>query len=351
MNIICADDERLALNLLTSTVKEILPEAQIHAFKTGREVLGFAETTVCQIAFLDINMGQSNGIELAYKLKIINPKINIIFVTGYDEFYREAFDLHASGYVLKPVTKEALLKEINALRIPLDDGGAKTQNDAEIKKESPVLEKPYGYDEEFALIKKSAESKSENLQTENENSEKKSKGISGFFSNPWKESDQPYSEYEKMERLVSGEEEESNSEKLVVKTFGNFELFYKGEIVKFKRSKSKELIAYLIDRKGASVQTQELVAALWEDQVVDHNTRSQLQNLTADIRSTFDRLGIKNVFLKGFNSYAIKVENVDCDYYKFLAGDVPAINSFMGEYMNNYSWGEFTLGALTTRSR
>ncbi len=349
MNIICADDERLALNLLTSTVKELLPEAQIHAFKTGREVLGFAETTVCQIAFLDINMGQTNGIELAYKLKIINPKINIIFVTGYDEFYREAFDLHASGYVLKPVTKEALLKEINALRIPLNDVGLKVQNNAEIKKHSSVLEDFYSYDEEFSLIKKS-ESKSENLKTENENSEKKSKGSSGFFSNSWKESEQPYSEYEKMERLVSGEED-SNFEKLVVKTFGNFELFYKGEIVKFKRSKSKELIAYLIDRKGASVQTQELVAALWEDQVVDHNTRSQLQNLTADIRSTFDKLGIKNVFLKGFNSYAIKVENVDCDYYKFLAGDVPAINSFMGEYMNNYSWGEFTLGALTTRSR
>lgn len=294
MTVICADDERLALSLLTSVVKEVLPEADIHSFKTGREVLGFASETQCQIAFLDINLGQSNGIELAYKLKVLNPQINIIFVTGYDEFYREAFDLHASGYILKPVTKEAVQKEIDSLRTPVEN----------IYDTNGLEEIP------------------EVLPVESENTEIRNSARTSV-----------------------------DSEKLVVRTFGNFELFYKGELVKFKRSKSKELLAYLIDRKGSSVQTQELVAVLWEDQTVNHNTRSQLQNLTADIRSTFNELGIKNVFLKGFNSYAIKVENVDCDYYKFLAGDVPAINSFMGEYMNNYSWGEFTLGALSTRSR
>jgi len=281
MNVICADDERLALELLTSVVKTLLPDANVSGFQTGKSCVDYAQKNKCQIAFLDINLGQTNGIELAYKLKVINPRINIIFVTGYDEYYREAFELHASGYVLKPVTKEAIEKEIQALRIPLEE------------------------EEEIEVLPDMTEEVQQKSQ---------------------------------------------NTQKLVIKTFGNFELFYNGQIVKFKRSKSKELLAYLVDRKGAAIQTKELVSILWEDETSNHNTRSQLQNLSSDIRATFKELGIEEAFIKGFNSYAINLDLVDCDYYKFLAGDVPAINSFMGEYMNNYSWGEFTLGALESRA-
>jgi len=37
---------------------------------------------------------------------------------------------------------------------------------------------------------------------------------------------------------------------------------------------------------------------------------------------------------------------IDCDYYRFLEGDVRAINSFTGQYMSAYSWAEFTTGYL-----
>lgn len=64
------------------------------------------------MAFLDIDMRGTNGMELAKRLKENQPKINIIFVTGYSEYMGDAFSIHASGYVLKPPTKEKIELEI-----------------------------------------------------------------------------------------------------------------------------------------------------------------------------------------------------------------------------------------------
>ena len=70
------------------------------------------KNTPADIAFLDINMRGMTGVELAKKLKDLCPKINIIFVTGYEEYKGDAMDLRASGYILKPVTKEQIDKEL-----------------------------------------------------------------------------------------------------------------------------------------------------------------------------------------------------------------------------------------------
>ena len=119
MNIIAADDEQLALESLVEAIEEASPNTKIYSFKKASEVLKFAESTLCEIAFLDIEMRGITGIDLAKALKDINPKINIIFVTGYSEFMKDAFSLHASGYVLKPPTREAIEKELKELRNPV----------------------------------------------------------------------------------------------------------------------------------------------------------------------------------------------------------------------------------------
>ena len=61
-----------------------------------------------------------NGVELAKKLKDINPKLNIIFVTGFDQYTGDAMKLHASGYIMKPVTKEKVEAELAELRHPIE---------------------------------------------------------------------------------------------------------------------------------------------------------------------------------------------------------------------------------------
>lgn len=85
----------------------------------SEELLEFAEREHIDIAFLDINMRGITGLELAEKLEKINPRLNIIFVTGFNDYKSEAMDLHASGYIMKPATAEDILGEIRFLRFPV----------------------------------------------------------------------------------------------------------------------------------------------------------------------------------------------------------------------------------------
>ncbi len=105
MKILCVDDEPLALKMLEMSVKKAKPDAEVSAFRKPRELLEAAQQGGCDIAFLDIHMRGMNGVELAKELKTVNPKMNIIFVTGFSDYAGDAMSLHASGYIMKPVNQ------------------------------------------------------------------------------------------------------------------------------------------------------------------------------------------------------------------------------------------------------
>ena len=117
MRMIAADDEALALEMMAEAIREAYPKAQLYEFRSPSKVLEFArENPPCDIAFLDIRMRGMSGVELARELKKLSKKINIIFVTSYDEFTGDAMDMHASGYIMKPVTVEKVRAEVSDLR-------------------------------------------------------------------------------------------------------------------------------------------------------------------------------------------------------------------------------------------
>lgn len=123
MKIIAVDDEEIALENLESAIHEAKPSAEVAAFDKSSAALAYASENKCEVAFLDINMGGTSGIALAKKLKFANPEINIIFTTGYSEYALEAVGMHASGYILKPITPEKVLYELNDLRFPVKTEG------------------------------------------------------------------------------------------------------------------------------------------------------------------------------------------------------------------------------------
>lgn len=127
---------------------------------------------------------------------------------------------------------------------------------------------------------------------------------------------------------------------LYVQCFGNFEVFCDGEPVVFERKHTKELLAYLVDRRGALVSMGELMAVLWEDKPDTASRRSQLRTLIADLRRTFERLGYPHVVIKQRGAVAISLLPEECDYYSFVGGEPGSINSYCGEYMCQYSWAE-----------
>ncbi len=119
MRILACDDEPLALEMLTDAISEAKPDAELHGYRKQTELLEDAKNNGCDIAFLDIHMRGMNGVELAKNLKELNPKMNIIFVTGFDEYTGDAMRLRASGYIMKPVTAEKVAEELKELRFPI----------------------------------------------------------------------------------------------------------------------------------------------------------------------------------------------------------------------------------------
>ena len=119
MKIVAVDDEIIALEGLMKSISEVVPNADLCGFRYPDDALEHIKSHGADIAFLDIEMMKMNGVELAEELKKINPDINVIFSTGYGHYRDVAFDMHASGYLVKPITVEKVKKEIQNLRRPI----------------------------------------------------------------------------------------------------------------------------------------------------------------------------------------------------------------------------------------
>lgn len=256
MRFLLADDEKIMLEQLKDILAELRPEAEICAFSWPLDALAAAEKQRMDIAFLDIEMGGMNGLRMAAELKKSNPDIHIIFVTGFSQYAVDAFQIHASGYLLKPVKAEDVARELTFL-------------------------------------------------------------------------------YEKKEPRSH----------IRVQMFGGFEIYVDGEPVKFGRTKAKELLAYLIDCRGASVTTAQAYAALYGDAVHPSST-GYFRNIVRELKVSLKNAGIERILKRNFNSLSIVPEELDCDYYHFLEGDPAAVNLYRNNYLPQYSWAEFNHGFL-----
>lgn len=255
MDFLVVDDEELALEDLSQMIKKARPECRLHCFTNPVEALAFAGEHDVQVAFLDIEMAAIDGIATAKRLKEIRTGIHIIFATSYDQYALDAFSVHATGYLLKPVALEDIQRELN-----------------------------------FVC------------------------------------------------------QDKKDYKRIQVKTFGGFDVFVDGKPLSFKRSKSKEFLACLVDRQGNSVTLREIANLLFEDGQYDMNRGKYMQTIYAELHSSLKRANVLDMLVKSHNSYAVNPEAFDCDSYRFLKGDPVAINSYRSDYMICYSWAEFSLG-------
>lgn len=141
----------------------------------------------------------------------------------------------------------------------------------------------------------------------------------------------------------------SDQKRLVAHTFGEFYITYGDQMVKFKRKKSLELLAYLIDKKGYPISLNQLIYDLYEKDYVSKNDRSMIHNLICDIKKTFAQLGINDFFIKEYNSCRINKDLIYCDYFEILKGNADEQNLFSGLYMTDYYWAEETCAYLTSK--
>ena len=130
--------------------------------------------------------------------------------------------------------------------------------------------------------------------------------------------------------------------RLKIQCFGYFEIYCHGKPVMFERNQTKELLAYLVDRRGAACTTGQIALALWEEDVDKRAVQQRIRNLISDLRKTLRSIGMEDVIIREHRQLAIRKEMTDCDYYRMLEGDMDALNAYHGEYMKDYSWAELT---------
>jgi len=112
---LCVDDEYLLLRALTSAVRASPYVSEAVPFEDSEDALAWAKTHPFDVAFLDIRMPVMDGMSLARELRALHPRVPIFFCTGYREYAVDAFEVHASGYLVKPVTADAVSRELEYL--------------------------------------------------------------------------------------------------------------------------------------------------------------------------------------------------------------------------------------------
>ena len=251
---IAVDDEVLMLRSLVRAISVSPDITGVFKFSDPEKALDFVKDNSVNVAFLDINMRGMGGLALAEKIISFRPDCKIVFCTGYEEYAISAFKIHASGYLMKPISAEDVQGEIDNI-----------------------------------------------------------KGV------------------RQKEKLLK------------VKCFGNFEVFAKDEPLQFKRSKTKELFAFLVDRNGAGMTAKQICAVLFPDDTDDEKNVAYIRQLILDLKNALKMVGAESVLCHDTPCYRVDTNLLKCDYFNHIETGKP---EFYGEYMTQYSWAEETCAML-----
>jgi len=101
-----------------------------------------------------------------------------------------------------------------------------------------------------------------------------------------------------------------SDKKVRIQTIGNFEIFIDEKPVSFTRSKTKELFAYLVSRKGALCSNNEIIAAIWKDQNDLPALQSHLRQLVADLNKTLKSLNVEDIIIKRRGHLAVALDRL-----------------------------------------
>ncbi|MDY3793122.1 MAG: hypothetical protein SOZ56_11725 [Oscillospiraceae bacterium] len=134
--------------------------------------------------------------------------------------------------------------------------------------------------------------------------------------------------------------------KLRIQCFGNFDAFIGDKSIEFKYRKTKELLAYLVDRNGAMCTNNEIISVLWEDEDDMNGKQIYFKSVRRDLLSVLKDIGCGDAVIQRRGEIGIDKSRVVCDYFDWLEGKAEGINAYRGEYMQQYSWAELTHGTI-----
>ena len=134
-----------------------------------------------------------------------------------------------------------------------------------------------------------------------------------------------------------------------IRTFGRFGVFLDGNALVIHSKNSLELLALLVDRRGGAVSAESAFPVLFEGDVYSENSSSKYRKALINLEKDLQENGASDIIRRDGRFVNLCTDRVDCDLFRFMDGDPEAVMQFNGEYMSQYSWGEYTLGYLVRR--
>ena len=116
LNVIMVDDEEIILKGGMPVLEEVFPNAAIVGFTNPKEALEYAGQKRIALAVLDIEMGRVSGLDLCQELLKINPRTDVVYLTGFRDYSFDAWETGACGFLMKPLTAEAVRRMLPRLR-------------------------------------------------------------------------------------------------------------------------------------------------------------------------------------------------------------------------------------------
>lgn len=229
IRIAAVDDEMHVLERFERMVLKVKELELCGLFETGEQLLFYSKEHPLDAVFLDIEMPGVSGLQLSEQILDINENIDIIFVTAYNQYAVEAFELQAIDYIMKPLTEKRLNKTIKRL--------------LKNKRTTMVHQKPF------------------------------------------------------------------------IQCFGEFQIIVNGEVLPFKNSKAKEILAFLVHKEGVPVSWEKIADAVWPYYDAEKSQTNFHAN-TYLLRKRLAEAGISHILESCRGNYRVVTDEVNCDFYE-----------------------------------
>jgi len=257
MRAIIVDDEPLMLRRFVR-LSEGIPDLNIVGqFESAKRAMEYAKDWPVELAFLDVAMPITNGLELAKKLRKLRPDILIVFVSAYDEYVWDSNQIGGDYYIIKPYTREVL--EMTMERI----------------------------------------------------------------------------------RLLSLRQQKD----VYIQTFGRFLVMKKGKPLPLS-GKAKEILALVVTRRGKEISNGEIYSTLWENRPYGNVEMTVYYNALRKLKSVLKEAELSDLLLSTQRGQLVDTTLFDCDYYSWQDKNLGARDRFEGQFMSEYSWGEYILAEM-----
>ena len=132
---------------------------------------------------------------------------------------------------------------------------------------------------------------------------------------------------------------------IFIQTFGRFSVLMDGKPVGLT-GKAKEILALIVTKRGKEISNEELYSTIWEDRPYSNDAIKVYYNALKRLRETLAENGLSELLISSGRGQRVNTDLFDCDYYDLLDSNMTDDEKFEGEFLTEYSWGEYILGDI-----